>query len=222
MEASPQAPSPPPGLTDFRAALAQTNGDEELLRSFVKERILSGVPFVFAGRDSDYESFRARIATEFKISADDVVITGSGKLGFSPIKGTAFSYDSDIDVALVSEELYDQFMWSIHGYQMALREQRKAVSARELEMYHQFLEYTAIGWMRPDLLPFSFRIDALKNDWFSFFSSISNAKSEVGNYKVSAGVFKTAKHLELYTASGLKSLYTKLKIGALNDLADQT
>jgi hypothetical protein len=97
---------------------------------------------------------------------------------------------------------------------MQLRENRKAVSESEINQYHKFLEYGAIGWMRPDLLPTSFRGIELKRDWFDFFDSISNGKSEVGNYKVTAGVFKTYAHLENYTLSGLRSLRTKLQIKA--------
>ena len=66
--------------------------------------------------------------------------------------------------------------------------------------------------MRPDHLPISFRVKELKDDWFKFFTSISYGKSEVGNYKVNAGVFKTYQHFEQYTLSGIYSLKTALKI----------
>ena len=74
--------------------------------------------------------------------------------------------------------------------------------------------------MRPDLLPTSFRMKELKRDWFDFFESLSYGKSEVGNYKVTAGVFKTYNHLEKYTVSGLRSLKTKLEIGVVNAAAN--
>ena len=74
--------------------------------------------------------------------------------------------------------------------------------------------------MRPDLLPTSFRIRELKNDWFDFFDSISHGRSEVGNYKVTAGAFKSYEHLERYTLSGLRSLRTKLQVGAINVAAN--
>ena len=110
----------------------------------------------------------------------------------------------------------------IHDYQMELRENRKSVSTYELNEYHKFLEYGAMGWMRPDLLPTSFRGRELKNDWFDFFFFISHGKSEVGNYKVTAGAFKSYSHLERYTLSGLRSLRTNLQVGAINVTADKT
>ena len=73
-------------------------------------------------------------------------------------------------------------------------------------MYHVFLEYVALGWIRPDKLPISFQMKTMKNDWFSFFDSISYGKSQVGNYKVHAGVFKSYEHLENYIVSGLQDI----------------
>jgi hypothetical protein len=206
-------------MEDFLAELSALPDDETLL-DFCRRRTLHGTPAVFAGREDDYYDFRKRIAQKFEINFHEVFITGSAKLGFSPHKRKSFDYDSDIDVAIISAELYDRVMSSIHKYQMELRDNRKAVSSEELRGYHKFLEYGAIGWMRPDLLPTSFRINQLKSDWFDFFDSISNGKSKVGNYKVTAGAFKSYFHLEQYTLSGLSSLRTKLQVGALNATAN--
>ncbi len=196
-------------MQEFLENLALADTDEGLL-DFCRRTSLHGTPFVFNGREVDYYNFRKRIANKFNINFHEVFITGSGKLGFSPRKRKTFDYDSDIDVAIISPELYDKIMSYIHGYQMELRENRRAVSIRELEKYHQFLEYGAIGWMRPDLLPTSFRIREVKEDWFDFFDSISYGKSEVGNYKVTAGAFKSYAHLERYTLSGLRSIRSKI------------
>lgn len=199
-------------MDEFLAALRATADDDALL-DFCRRRSLHGTPAVFNGDEDAYYEFRKRIGNKFEINYHDVVITGSAKLGFSPHKAKVFDYDSDIDVAIISGKLYDVVMFSIQNYQMELRENRRAVSEYELKKYHKFLEYGAIGWMRPDLLPTSFRVSTLKNDWFDFFSSISYGKSEIGNYKVTAGAFKSYSHLERYALSGLSSLRTKLRIG---------
>jgi hypothetical protein len=190
--------------------------DENRLLDFCRRTTLHGTPAVFRGNEDAYYAFRKRIADKFDISFHEVFITGSAKLGFSPRKKKVFDLDSDIDVALISSKLYDEIMNSIHAYQMELRENRKAVTWDEIKGYHKFLEYGAIGWMRPDLLPTSFTMDDFKQDWFDFFKSISHGKSEVGNYKVTAGAFKSYNHLEKYTLSGLRSLRNELKIGAIS------
>lgn len=191
--------------------LAEATTDESLL-DFCRLRSLHGTPFVFNGNEDAYYSFRKKIADKFDINFHEIFITGSGKLGFSPRKGKLFDYDSDIDVAIISSELYDKIMSYIHEYQMNLRENRVAVSSKELDSYHKFLEYGAIGWMRPDKLPSSFRIKEIRKDWFDFFDSISYGKSEVGNYKVTAGAFKSYAHLEKYILSDLRSIRTKIQM----------
>jgi len=198
-------------MDEFLDLLAAIHGEEDLL-DFCRRRNLHGTPFVFEGNEDAYYSFRDRIAKNFDISFIDVYVTGSAKLGFSPHKEKPFDLDSDIDVAIISSDLYEKFMMEIHGFQMELRQNRRAISERELGRYHDFLEYGAIGWMRPDLLPTAFRIQTLKDEWFNFFKSISYGASEVGDYKVSAGAFKSYKHLELYSLSGLRSLRNKLQI----------
>lgn len=99
----------------------------------------------------------------------------------------------------------------IHKFQLKLHYNLSILTQYELKKYHKFLRYAALGWIRPDLLPVSLKtekIKTLKDDWFGFFNSISNGNSEVGNYKVTAGVFKTYQHLTEYTLLSLKNTIT--------------
>jgi hypothetical protein len=198
-------------MQEFLKKLAMADTDESLL-DFCRMTSLHGTPFVFSGREDDYYNFRKRIAKNFNINFHEILITGSAKLGFSLRKNKNFDYDSDIDVALISPELYDEIMRYIHSFQMELRENRRAVTEYDIKKYHKFLEYGALGWMRPDLLPTSSRIKEIRQKWFDFFDSISYGKSEVGDYKVTAGAFKTYSHLEKYTLSGLRSIRSKIQM----------
>lgn len=192
-------------LKEFINELKRQSTDEQLL-DFSRKYVLHGTPFVFQERDDDYYEFRKRISNKFNIPFHEVYITGSGKLGFSPFKRKNFDYDSDIDVALISPGLFEVIMKDISSYQMRFRKARAVVRERELIMYHEFLEYVALGWIRPDKLPISFQMKTFKNDWFKFFLSISYGRSEAGNYKINAGVFKSYEHLEEYIVSGLKDI----------------
>lgn len=185
--------------------------DEQKLVDFCRKYVLHGTPHVFKGREDDYYEFRKRISNNFGIDFYEIYITGSAKLGFSPYKFTGFDYDSDIDVALVSETLFGSIMERIAMFQMRFRQARDVIREPELKMYHQFLEYVAIGWIRPDKLPVSFQMRALKNEWFGFFNRISYENSEAGNYKISGGIFKSYGHLERYIVSGLKNTQAGIK-----------
>nr|WP_320135630.1 hypothetical protein [uncultured Amphritea sp.] len=189
-------------LENFMEQLQEQNTIEEQY-DFCRKFVLHGTPYVFNGRDDDFYEFRKRIAHKFNIPYHEIYITGSGKLGFSPFKLKEFDYDSDIDVAIISPRLFENIMKDISKYQMSFRKARTVVRESELEMYHQFLEYVALGWIRPDKLPISFQMKTFKNDWFNFFQSLSYGKSEVGNYKVNAGVFQSYEHLEDYIVNGL-------------------
>jgi len=192
-------------LERFYLILKEKGPDEEVL-DFCRKHVLHGTPFVFDSRDDQFYDFRKRIGKKFNIPFHEIYITGSAKLGFSPFKRKVFDYDSDIDVALISSKLFDSIMNDIANYQMMFRKNRAVVRVEELKMYHEFLEYVALGWIRPDKLPISFQMKAFKDDWFEFFRSISYGKSEVGNYKVNAGVFKSYQHLEDYVFSGIKDV----------------
>ena len=176
---------------------------ENLQYDFCRKYVLHGTPHVFKGRDEEFYEFRKKIADKFQIHFYEIYITGSGKLGFSPFKLKEFDYDSDIDVAIISPTLFETIMRDIANYQMSFRKARAVVRESELSMYHDFLEYVALGWIRPDKLPISFQMKTFKSDWFNFFQELSYGKSEVGNYKVNAGVFKSYEHLEDYIVSGL-------------------
>ncbi|UZJ36455.1 hypothetical protein [Prosthecochloris sp. SCSIO W1103] len=205
-------------LDEFTAQI-KSSSDEELF-DISRKHVLHGTPHVFAGRDDDYYDFRKRISHKFKIPFHEVYIMGSAKLGFSPHKGTLFDLDSDIDVAIISGCLFEEIMMRIAGFQRQYRKARRAIQERELRMYHEFLEYVALGWIRPDKLPVSFKMEALKNDWFEFFTSISYGKSEVGNYKVSAGVFKSYEHLEEYIVGGFRDIKSIKTVRTENDPSD--
>ncbi|MBR8828276.1 MAG: hypothetical protein DSM107014_10345 [Gomphosphaeria aponina SAG 52.96 = DSM 107014] len=198
-------------LETFLNKLKEQKNEEEII-DFCRKYLIHGTPYIFNNREDEYYEFRKKISNEFKIAFYEIYITGSAKLGFSPFKQKNFDYDSDIDVAIVSPQLYEQMLEPIYEYQMELRKARKSVSVQELNQYHSFLEYTAIGWIRPDKLPLSFEIRTLRQAWFDFFKSISYGKSEVGNYKVSAGVFKSYSHFEKYTISTLKQIINSQKI----------
>lgn len=141
-------------------ALLKAKGDAGLLGEVCKKFLLHGTPFVFYGREDDFFEFRRRIAEKFNVGFHEVFLVGSAKLGFSPYKDKVFDLNSDIDVVIVSEALFNDMLLRIKDYQMELRRARRSISIREQQVYHEFLEYTAIGWFRPDKLPVSFSMSS--------------------------------------------------------------
>ncbi len=189
---------------------ALSNEDEK--RIFTQKHFFHGIPVVFDNRENDYYHFRKKIADQFKIGFFEVMIVGSSKFGFSPYKFTQFSLDSDIDVVLFNERLFDTFFELISQYRYQIRTQVIRLNTDQFKQYQKFLRYFVMGWMRPDLLPQNTtEFKELKQNWNLFFKSISHSKSEVGNYIVKGGLFKSYYYAEKYYRSSIEEVSGKLK-----------
>lgn len=193
----------------FCSRLLTTTCEAERM-DFVRKFIFHGTPVVFKDREHDYFEFRNRIAKKFNVNFMDVFIVGSAKFGFSFLTGKPFDYDSDVDVVIVNESLFDEYYKKICDYQYKMDREYRGVDIEERSNYAAFLRYLVKGWMRPDKLPISFQVNELKNDWFNFFNEISNGRSEVGNYEVNAGLYKNYFFLEKYYGMNIERMYRTL------------
>lgn len=182
--------------------------NEQAVTEIVRKYLLHGLPFVFDKREEDYFEFRNIIAKYFEIGFHEVFIVGSSKLVYSYHKDSSFSLDSDIDVVLVNETLFENYYHNICDYQYGIDNGLVTTTQEERREYNKFLKYLVKGWMRPDKLPPKIQNSAIRSDWFKFFESISYGKSQVGNYKVSGGLFKNYIYLEKYYTD---SIYKALK-----------
>lgn len=203
-------------LAVFENELAEIATDHEF-ENFCQQKLLHGTPFIFRNREDDFFAFKKRISKKFGVSHTEVFVVGSGKLGFSPLKKSEFSLDSDVDLAVVSTDLSDKVGDLGLKFEYDLRASQTFLSSSQKDKYHRYLRYKAIGWIRPDLIPQKSPLIGFKDDWFNFFSSISYDRSEVGNYKVSAGLFKSLRHLELYTTDSIRKIQKKLEVKLHND-----
>ena len=92
---------------ELRLLLASMDNFDVLAKVF----LLEGVPYVFSNSPMKYLTFREQVADRFQIGYQDVCIVGSAKLGFSPSHckfGQPFSETSDVDVVVISSEVFDQ------------------------------------------------------------------------------------------------------------------
>jgi hypothetical protein len=73
--------------------------------------LLEGTPYVFRQSPMKYMVFKEQVAQRFDVGSQDVCIVGSARLGFSPAPakfGTGFDETSDVDVAIISDVLFDK------------------------------------------------------------------------------------------------------------------
>lgn len=185
--------------------IENANSDSEYLR-IVRKYIIHGIPYVFKDRPNQYYDFREQIASHWHVGFQEVLILGSAKLGYSYHKNSVFSYESDIDVAIVNQSLFESFYLEIRNFQYRIESGLETLTFHEKTEYNRFLSYMIKGWMRPDILPAKITGKLSKDEWFSYFKSISYSNNLAGNYKVSAGLFKSFDYMEYYYTNSIKKL----------------
>lgn len=141
--------------------IEQANSNDEYLR-IVRKYIIHGIPYVFKDNANRYYDFREQIANHWHVGFQEVLILGSGKLGYSYHKNSVFSDESDIDVAIVNQSLFESFYLEIRNFQYRLESGLETLTSHEKCEYNRFLSYMIKGWMRPDILPAKLRVSYLK------------------------------------------------------------
>lgn len=140
--------------------------------------------------DDQHFRLKEQICEHFTVDYNSVILVGSGKLGFS-IKAEkrfqSFGEDSDIDVAVVSTELFQKVWEEAYLYKKGGAYWPKS---------KQFFNYLSQGWIRPDKLPSSgfFEFTAT---WWDFFNNITASK-RYGPYKIRAGLYHSMFFLQEY------------------------
>jgi hypothetical protein len=153
--------------------------------------------------DKHFE-LRADIAAAFEIRPEHTFVVGSGKLGFSiaPDKRYRhFSETSDIDVAIVSDKLFDQLWHEVLKFdnEVGTWDEKRS-----------FQKYLMNGWIRPDALPKSPSFPR-RDRWWNYFAELSRS-SKLGPYKITAGVYRAFDFLERYQLTSVLSCKATLEL----------
>jgi len=200
---------------EFRGLLAGQT-DVQLL-----EPCLHGeaAPYVFEPNPETWDTFRDEFVDRLGVARADIRIVGSGRLGFSLTPGNAlrpFTEKSDIDVAIVSSELFDQlWIWMLEAayprppFTNIVRFSGW-LKARRGELY--------TGWFTPGSLRLSSKIFGAKARpvidfnarWFNALQSASRypPRRHAG---VTGRLYRTWRHAELYHLYGLAELRRTLE-----------
>jgi hypothetical protein len=147
--------------------------------------------------DDSYYELRRRVSIQFGVHPNEVLVVGSGKLGFSiaPEKRyREFCSESDIDLVVLSESLFNQFWWLVHEYWLEYG---------LWDGFSGFRKYLFRGWIRPDMLPPSGSFD-IALQWWQFFNALT-AKDGLSMHKISGALYKDWRFLESYQISGVRA-----------------
>ena len=177
-------------LNDPAERLSQFKEDLETLSSIqiVRKHIIFGECCMLSQRE--YFDLRSEVADHFGLHPNEVLVVGSTKLGFSVVPNKQyrlFRDTSDIDVALVSSRLFDEFWEQVFRYRY---------EGPYWPEYNDFVHYLFRGWIRPDKLPPS-SMFPLRENWWNFFRTITNS-GRYGDHKIAGGLYESYFFLENY------------------------
>jgi hypothetical protein len=164
----------------------------DLLSSTVANTVQRHITFGEAhilDKDS-YFGLKCEVAGHFALNPHDVVMVGSGKLGFSIVANKRyrpFTDTSDIDLAIINPGLFDQLWVEVFDYQNQVGYWPDEAA---------FSKYLFRGWIRPDKLPPS-KTFRTSEQWFNFFRELS-ASGRYGPYKLAAGLYRSMHFMETY------------------------
>jgi hypothetical protein len=154
----------------------------------VRKYILGGQSSIL-DVDQHYR-LKEQVCDHFAVGYNDVIMVGSGKLGFS-IKPTkrfeAFGDESDIDIAVVSSELFEQVWMEAYLFKSGGAYWPKSNS---------FFRYLSEGWIRPDKLPINHQFE-FTSKWWDFFNELTSSR-KYGPYKIRAGLYHSTFFLQEY------------------------
>lgn len=184
-------------IATFKDCLIK-EGVEQALTAYVLQHGSSVLGAEMEGK------LRTTIAERWEIDGASVFLVGSAKLGFSPKPGQyfkAFSASSDIDIAIVSSDLYAT-IW---------REVQQMYSAGEYFDFDAFKHYHLAGWIRPDKMP-SQNIYRRCREWWDYFRELSS-REDLTRTKIRAGLYYSEYFLRHYQLGGLNNMREHLIAG---------
>lgn len=221
-----------PSSEEFRELILSVDSHAILAKVF----LLEGTPFVFKGSPMKYVIFREQLAERFNVGSQDICIVGSAKLGYSPAArkfGTPFSEDSDVDVVIISEELFYRGSRELFqelnklGPSTFAPDGRRAaeatvgVPADEWRKVKEGIRNFVYNNLNPGLLP---QDHALRVEIFSKVSGSAGLflalEPQVFVSRIRCRIFKTWKAAEDYYANSLRETMRALQGAAPAEFED--
>jgi hypothetical protein len=154
--------------------------------------ILAGEAFVFDWAPAPYAEFREMMGMRLGVSAANVGLIGSAKLGISLNEGRLFRKfrrESDLDLVVVHPSLFDEAALELRAMEGSLR----AADSDERRRLKQSRGNVFSGYLRPDQLPM---VSSLHGEWLPLLAgpySVEPARSHV----VKAWIFKSWEHARI-------------------------
>ncbi|MBG9447291.1 hypothetical protein [Cytobacillus firmus] len=161
----------------------------------------------FQGREEIGFQIFDDISRFFNIPYNSVQVVGSAKTGKSYFKFTEFiEGESDLDIAIISPELYLEYMELSYKITKGYTDQSKfGFNRQQKSNVYEFKKCISNGIFRPDLMPNC----PEKSKWWAFFNKLSNKHNAIFK-NINAGIYATQYFFEFKQIEGLKKYMERI------------
>jgi hypothetical protein len=194
------------------------------LEQVVRDHIFAGMPFAFRDRPQALHTLKAHLASRLRVSEANVIVVGSGRIGFSLSPDTffrGFSADSDLDILVVDDRLFDVIWCTLLKWNYPSRGQlgghdwEWAKGRREDIFWGRFMPHK----IRFRGLSFPRTLAPVRNlctAWFDAFGSLSRYSEhpEFATRHVSGYLYRTWDHALEYHVEGLRLIQAAIRQGS--------
>ncbi len=192
------------------------NEEDEIV---VQKYLIDGSSFFFdtffANSKEEFE-FKKDVSKSLDAHLRDVVIVGSGKLGFSmkpdkvntryyPFKEFDFNYfkdnkrkKSDLDIAVISSSLFDSQLLSVYKHT-----QSYSLTSYTNDLKKSFAFYILKGWLRPNFLPIDYSITP-------FIDNVRNKYIKKYERDINISIYKSWYYFEQYHKNNIRTIKVNL------------
>jgi len=202
-----------PSVDEFRRALLTTP-----LNEVVGKYIFEGVPYVFRETPELMEALRNHLCNDLGISAESTIVIGSAKIGFSLSPDAffrQFSEESDIDVLVVEERIFDDIWKTVLKWHYPRR--IRGLGGMDGAWGRRRRKDLYWGWFVPDKIKYeglSFPevlkpLRDISTAWFNAFKSLSHFP-EFSRRNITGRLYRTWDHALLYQIDGLRQIKESL------------
>ena len=175
-------------LDDLKTELTNNS-----ITDVINKHILGGNPICFSGNLELIMELKKALSDHFNIHMKNIEIVGSAKLGVSlSIErfGQSYNEKSDIDMVLVSSELFDLAWHDLLKFDFSYHK----LNPKDRESLKECYDTIHRGFISPDKLPPS---SSFTKNWWTVFSSLSN-REKYEYRKVRGRLFKNWWFVEKY------------------------
>ena len=162
------------------------------LKIVVNFLLLEGPVFYFKKDHRKYFDFKSRISTKLNVHPKNIEVVGSAKLGFRlkvEKPGKPFGADSDIDVVIVSNNLFEKAWLQLISIEEKMWHE---LSPKERIGLRECKQDVYWGYIRPDRITNRIQFSRW---WWTTFEELSNCE-DYDRRKIRGRLFKSWKHVQ--------------------------